>query len=100
MFHALTGCDTTSGFAGYGKKTAWSTWKTLPQLTDALLKLPCAPSKIPEDAMLILERFVILLYDKTGTCIDRDKAQQKLFTKRTNMKAITPSRAALEQHVK
>ena len=32
MFHALTGCDTTSFFNGIGKKTAWSTWK---KYTDA-----------------------------------------------------------------
>ena len=38
MFHALTGC---------GKKTAWSTWDTLPELTSALLRLSCAPSDMP-----------------------------------------------------
>ena len=32
MFHALTGCDTVSSFAGHGKKAAWSTWKSLPEL--------------------------------------------------------------------
>ena len=36
MFHALTGCDTTSSFAGHGKKTAWTIWTTvLPELTNA-----------------------------------------------------------------
>ncbi len=25
MFHALTGCNTVSGFVGHGKKSAWST---------------------------------------------------------------------------
>ena len=25
-FHALTGCDVTSPFAGKGKRTAWTTW--------------------------------------------------------------------------
>ena len=100
LFHALTGCDMVSSFVGYGKKTAWSTWNTLPQLTDALLKLSCTPSKIPEDVMLIIERFVILLYDKTSTCTDIDKARQTLFTKRTIVKAISPTRVALEQHVK
>ena len=30
MFHAFTGCDTGSSFAGHGKKTAWSTWMSLP----------------------------------------------------------------------
>ena len=35
MFHSLTGCDTVSSFARHGKKAAWSTWKSLPELTDA-----------------------------------------------------------------
>ena len=36
MFHALTGCDTVSAFVGHGKKTAWTTWNSLPELTGAL----------------------------------------------------------------
>ena len=32
MFHALTGCDTVSSFAGHGKKTAWTIWTVLPEL--------------------------------------------------------------------
>ena len=31
--------EIVSSFAGHGKKTAWSTWKSLPELTDALLML-------------------------------------------------------------
>ena len=65
MFHALTGCDTMSSFVGHGKKTTWSTWNVQPQLTDAMLKLSCAPSDIQEDIMYTIERFVILLYDRT-----------------------------------
>ena len=68
MFHALTGCNTVSSFAGHGKKTAWSTWKSLPELTeDALLKLADGPKEIPDDAMNITERFVILLFDRKWT---------------------------------
>ena len=28
VFHALTGCDTTSAFRGKGKKSAWQAWQT------------------------------------------------------------------------
>ena len=45
-FHALTGCDTVSSFAGHGKKTAWSTCKSLPELTYALLMLSDGPKQI------------------------------------------------------
>ena len=65
MFHALTGCDTVSNFVG--KKTAWNTWNLLPELTDVLLQLSSAPRDIPEDVIPIIERSVILLYDRTNT---------------------------------
>ena len=100
MFHALTGCDTVSSFVGHGKKTAWSTWNVQPQLTDAMLKLSCVPSDIQENIMHTIERFVILLYDRTSTCTDIDKAWRKMFAKKTNVKQIPPTKAALEQHVK
>ena len=50
--------------------------------------------------MFVIERFVILLYDRTSICTDINKARQILFARRTNVKAIPPTRAALEQHVK
>jgi hypothetical protein len=46
--------------------------------------------------MHTIERFVILLYDRTSTCTDIDKARQKLFAKKTNVKQMP----ALEQHLK
>ena len=33
VFHATTGCDTVSSFAGRGKKTTWETWKVFPEVT-------------------------------------------------------------------
>ena len=85
MFHALTSCDTVSSFVGYGKKTAWNIWNPLPELTEALLKLSCAPSDIQEDVMHTIERFVILMYDKTSTCTDIDKARRKIFARKPNV---------------
>ena len=51
MFHAFTGWDNVSNFVGYGKKTAWSTWKSLPELTDVLVVLADGPKEIPDGAM-------------------------------------------------
>jgi len=98
MFHALTGCDTVSSFARHGKKTAWAVWTVLPELTEALLLLSSAPRDIPDDAMRIIERFVILLYDRTSRCTDIDKARRKLFARKNNVKLIPPTKAALEEH--
>ena len=38
FWHALTGCDTVSHFAGRGKKTAWATWAMFPEVTEALVR--------------------------------------------------------------
>ena len=92
MFHALTGCDTASSFAGHGRKTTWTIWTVLPELTNA-------PSGIPDDVMHTIERFVILLYDRTSTCKEINKARTKIFAK-NNMQLIPPTKAALEEHVK
>ena len=98
MFHVHTGCDTVSSFVGYGKGRHHGApgIRIPPQLNDALLKLSCAPYKIPEDVMLIIEIFAILLYNMKSTCTDIDKAKQRLFTKRTYVKTKAPTRAALE----
>jgi hypothetical protein len=100
MFHALTGCDTVSCFAGHGKRTAWAVWTALPELTQALVTLSSAPNHVDEDAMQTIERFVILLYDRTSTSINVDKARCKLFAKKNNVQLIPPTSAALKQHVR
>jgi len=56
MFHTLTGCDTVSSFATRGKKTAWTVWTVLPELTEVLLLLSSALRDIPDDATRIIER--------------------------------------------
>ena len=72
MFHALIGYDTVSSFVG--KKTAWNTWNVLPELTDVLLQLSSTPCGIPEYVIPIIERFVILLYDRTNTLRKHDNS--------------------------
>ena len=89
-----------SAFVGHGKKSAWATWNTLPELTDALLSLANAPTSIQEDTMHVIERFVILLYDLTTKCKDVNKTRKQLFAKTNSVQNIPPTYAALEQHVK
>ena len=100
MFHALTGCDTVSSFAGHGKTSAWKVWAVLPELTEALQNVCSAPSVIPEETKQVIERFVILLYDRTSTCDKVDQARKKLFAKKSNVQLIPPTKAALEEHLK
>ena len=82
MFHALTGCDTVSAFTVMlRKRTAWITWNSFPELMEALFSLSFTPHSIPEETMKIIEKFLILMYDKTSRCTDIDKARRKMFAK-------------------
>ena len=67
IFHAFTGSDTTSTFCGHGKKTAWATWESYPEVTDAFLERASGSSDLPEMCLTILERFVVIMYDRTST---------------------------------
>ncbi|KAG0712884.1 hypothetical protein GWK47_001988 [Chionoecetes opilio] len=82
MVHACTGCDTVSSFNTRGKKTAWDTWKVFNELTPALVHLSTGTADISDDVVAVLERFTILLYDRTSNLINIDEARQALFTKK------------------
>ena len=88
-FHALTGCDTTSSFAGRGKHTAWITWNMFPDITSALCTL-----------LSTFERFVVLLYDRGSSDENVNSARQTLFTqKHREIENIPPTQDSLYQHL-
>ncbi|MGH0120223.1 UNVERIFIED_CONTAM: hypothetical protein FKN15_056548 [Acipenser sinensis] len=62
----MTCCDTVSGFAGRGKKTAWDVWMSYHEATAALLQLAASPDDIPDDYLALLEQLIGLLYDRTS----------------------------------
>ncbi|ELU07992.1 hypothetical protein CAPTEDRAFT_216620 [Capitella teleta] len=100
LFHAMTGCDTVSAFYGRGKRTAWETWQSYPEVTEAFQK--CVSSDtVSKTCMSLLERFVILLYDKSSKATDVNEARKHIFTQKArSLENIPPTQAALEQHVK
>ena len=66
MFHAITGCDTTSASQGRGKKTAWEAWDVYPDVTDPFLEViknPFIPLTIDYSTLAAIERFVVIMYD-------------------------------------
>ena len=66
-FRAFTGSDTVSSFGGRGKKTAWEMWKVFSEVTDAFSEMTNM-TEISEMCMSQLERFVVLIYDRTSEC--------------------------------
>jgi len=100
-FHALTGCDTTSAFHGKGKKTAWETWSNFPDVTDAFIEVVEHTPELTDDSLSAIERFVILMYDRTSDHTNVNCARQVLFTRKSSQICkIPPTKDALHQHIK
>lgn len=95
FFHAFTGCDTTSQFFGKGKKKAWESWKSYPEVTEAFL---CAVEHPFQFLLLtspvteLLERYVCVLYDNTTPICSANELRQEHFCKRAKtMENIPPT---------
>ena len=85
FFHAFTGCDTTSAFLGKGKKSVWEAWKVYPEATEAFLSVkdnPFLPLDINNPVFDVLQRFVVILYDRASLATDVNTARRELFTKK------------------
>jgi hypothetical protein len=84
VFHALSGCDTTSSFYGKGKKSAWQAWQLYPDITPTFQFLGCNPFhnlSVDSDYFKRIERFTIILYDKSSPETSINKARLELFCK-------------------
>ena len=101
IFHAFTGCDTVSAFGGRGGKTAWDTWNVYPEVTEAFEELTKMHGNLTEKAQSQIERFVILMYDRTSDVLEINKARKELFTKKSrSLENLPPRQAALKEHTK
>ena len=82
-FLAFSGCDTVSCFFGKSKKTALETWNSFPKITPILIALSSSPTLIHDDWMQVLERYVVLLYDRMSSSLTFEEARKQLFTPKT-----------------
>ena len=69
FFHAFTGCDTVSAFRGKGKKSAWQTWDVCPESSDVFTKPSCYPTDVEKDDTVMLEKFVVTMYNATTNIV-------------------------------
>ena len=101
FFHALTGCDTTSAFAGRSKRSAWDTWKVFPEITSTFTRLSKSECALTDEILEKIEEYVVLLYSKTSEAKRVNEARQQLFAKGTrSLENIPPTQGALVQHVR
>ena len=96
MFHAFTGCDTVSCFGDRGKRTAWNMWSAYDEVTPAFCALAATP-ETTDDRLGPLERFAVLLYDRTCSQEFVNVAKKQLFTQTDG---LPHTQAALIQHIK
>ena len=103
-FHSFTGCDTTSAFFGKGKKSAWEAWSSYPEVTEAfnfMMAHPHTPMTTDSRLFQQLERFTIIMYDKSSGLQSVNEARKELFCKKSRtMENIPPTQEALLQHTK
>ena len=85
LMHALSGCDTVSAFHGIGKKTAWAVWCSMPHLATVLSRLVRAPSQASPDDLNAIERYVVLLYQRTSALSRVNEARKQLFAQNRKM---------------
>ena len=72
-----------------------------PEVTDAFEELFRMPSDVSEESMSLLERFVVLMYDRTSDIMEVNDAGKQLFAHTSRaLDNIPPTQAALQQHIK
>ena len=98
-FHAVTGCDTTSSFFGKTKKSVWNTWSAYPDVSTAFLHMaenPYDEVNLTSSFFLLLERFTVLLYDKSSALGSVNEARLDLFCKKnTSLENLPPTQVHL-----
>ena len=69
-------------------------------ITDVFFSLSKAPNAVENHFMTTLERYVVLLYDKTSILSSVNLARKDLFARCCrSLESIPPTAAALKQHV-
>ena len=100
-FHAFTGCDVVSAFRGKGKKTAWLTWNICDEVSETFINLSQHPTSISDLDLHRLERFVVLMYDRSSAATNMDEARLDLFARKQRpYNSIPPTQASLREHAK
>ena len=100
FFHAFTGCDQVSYFSKVSKGSAWKMWDLFDDITPVFQRLSCKPSLSEvKESLPIIERFTVLMYNRTSNCLTTNECRKDLFCKGRSIDSIPPTSAALLKHV-
>jgi hypothetical protein len=90
-FHSLTGCDSTSSLAGFGKKKCWGVFEHNPNLLGGVGR---------DGGMAEIEEFMCTLYGAPDPHGGVNKARNDMFDKgQKALEKLPPTRDALELHL-
>jgi hypothetical protein len=104
VFHAFSGCDTTSAFKGKSKKSVCQAWQAYEDVTDTFVYLADHAFHrldIDGDPFTKLERLTVILYDKTSPLSTVNETRRELFCQNNRaMEKLPPTKDALLQHIR
>ena len=90
-FHSLTGCDSTSSFCGFGKKTCWKAFEETPYLLAGVGG---------DGPTAEVEEFVCRLYGESNPQEGVNEARHDLFQRgQTDLEKLPPTKDALLSHI-
>ncbi|VDI08968.1 Hypothetical predicted protein, partial [Mytilus galloprovincialis] len=89
-------------FLGKAKVSAWDTWSVYEEFSEAFLQVIENRNEVEILKVLkVIERYVVLLYDRSSTAYTVNELKKQLFTQKTRtIDNIPPTRDALLQHTK
>ena len=92
-FHAITGCDTVSFFAGHSKKTAWKAFAHHQKLLESL-----GDGNLDDTTVKSVEKFISRVYNAANAegC---NEARAALFSRCRSPEALPPTSDAARWHI-
>lgn len=99
VFHAYSGCHTTSTFSGKSKKSAWQAYDDGTKIFVSLAKHPFQHLDVDCQQFQKLERLTVIVYDKSSPLSSLIR-QGTLLSRVRAMERLPPPQDALLQHCK
>ena len=92
FFHAFTDCDQVSFMSFVSKNTLWGIWNFFDEATPVFMKLSDQPTiEDVKRAMPTINRFTVLLYNKTSNCLTTNECRRELFCQGREIDKIPPT---------
>ena len=79
----------------------WKTWEVCDEVSNNFAKLSECPSAVDDSYLQALERFVVVMYDRSSDVTTVNEARLDLFARKQRpYDLIPPTQAALKEHAK